>query len=649
MVKRKGTVWKHWTIITEVENNEENSNVKKKTHPSVCCNYCSKTFEQGTSKRMQTHLNSCSKAPDNAKILPKQPPKILETTSTTTSTSIPIAKKQKKNLTNTTIENFIDRMGEEEQDTLEVLLAQALFAAGVPFSFLENDYVIQFFQRLRPAFKLPNRRKLADELLNDVFDEVKAECDEQILQANSLTMVSDGWSDINKQSVQNFVICTPKPLFFDAIYSGEESHTAEWIADKIIQQMEIIGVNKFSAVITDTASVMKAAWKIIEKNHSNIVCLGCNSHIMNLLIGDILKIDQIKFIMENAKKLVNYFKAHVQAAAKLKRIQKENYNKEIALVLPALTRWGTHLACFQSLQKSKTALEQTLMDEKIRKDMDSTLRIYILSDNFWENLNIITKIMEPIVSALKSFESDTSILSTVYSFYKKIMNQINQIDCDFSDKLQDLITKRWKYTYNPIMMVAYMLDPQFLEESKSNGIESTGYKEFTNFINKKFNQEESVKLFAELVSFRNKNSPYDNEIIWKSSDILNSSLWWQSWPNSKLQELAIKILLIPTSSAAAERNFSTFGFIHNKIRNRLKNDRVKKLVYIYGNIRMYNGLLKICSKQKKHISISNFSENEEDNDNSFNNSSNNSSDSDNDSIFGIESNIINLDEEDEDK
>jgi len=35
MVKRKGTVWKHWTIITEVENNEENSNVKKK-NTSFC-------------------------------------------------------------------------------------------------------------------------------------------------------------------------------------------------------------------------------------------------------------------------------------------------------------------------------------------------------------------------------------------------------------------------------------------------------------------------------------------------------------------------------------------------------------------------------------------------------------------------------------
>ncbi|PKB96475.1 hypothetical protein RhiirA5_259558, partial [Rhizophagus irregularis] len=83
---------------------------------------------------------------------------------------------------------------------------------------------------------------------------------------------------------------------------------------------------------------------------------------INLLIGDILKINQIKSIVEVAKKTVNYFKSHVQAAAKLKRIQKENYSKEIALVLPVLTQWESHLTCFQSLQKSKTALEQALMD-----------------------------------------------------------------------------------------------------------------------------------------------------------------------------------------------------------------------------------------------------------------------------------------------
>ncbi|CAG8809753.1 3071_t:CDS:1, partial [Dentiscutata erythropus] len=55
---------------------------------------------------------------------------------------------------------------EEEQESLEFILAQALFATGVSFSFLENPYVIKFFQRIRPAFKLPNRKKLADELVD---------------------------------------------------------------------------------------------------------------------------------------------------------------------------------------------------------------------------------------------------------------------------------------------------------------------------------------------------------------------------------------------------------------------------------------------------------------------------------------------------
>src|SRR6266498_2931146 len=121
--------------------------------------------------------------------------------------------------------------------------------------------------------------------------------------------------------------------------------------------MDIIGIQKFSAVITDTASVMKAAWKIIEGKYSNIICLGCNSHIINLLIGDILKINKIKVIVNNTKMIVKYFRSHIQAAAKLKRIQIENYNKKILLVLPAFTRWDTHFSYFQSLQKSRIAFE----------------------------------------------------------------------------------------------------------------------------------------------------------------------------------------------------------------------------------------------------------------------------------------------------
>jgi hAT family C-terminal dimerisation region len=53
------------------------------------------------------------------------------------------------------------------------------------------------------------------------------------------------------------------------------------------------------------------------------------------------------------------------------------------------------------------------------------------------------------------------------------------------------------------------------------------------------------------------------------------------WP--ALKNLACQIFQLVASSAASERNFSTFGFIHSKVRNCLKEDAVQKLVHIKTN------------------------------------------------------------------
>ncbi|KAI2498122.1 transposase [Fragilaria crotonensis] len=61
--------------------------------------------------------------------------------------------------------------------------------------------------------------------------------------------------------------------------------------------------------------------------------------------------------------------------------------------------------------------------------------------------------------------------------------------------------------------------------------------------------------------------------------------YWQSdgaaWPD--LQRICIKLFTLATSSAASERNFSTMGFVHTKLRNSLAPKTVEKLVYIKSN------------------------------------------------------------------
>ena len=52
----------------------------------------------------------------------------------------------------------------------------------------------------------------------------------------------------------------------------------------------------------------------------------------------------------------------------------------------------------------------------------------------------------------------------------------------------------------------------------------------------------------------------------------------EQWPN--LQKLALQVFSFVASSAASERNFSTFGFVHTKLRNCLSQESVDKLVYI---------------------------------------------------------------------
>ena len=53
-----------------------------------------------------------------------------------------------------------------------------------------------------------------------------------------------------------------------------------------------------------------------------------------------------------------------------------------------------------------------------------------------------------------------------------------------------------------------------------------------------------------------------------------------------LQTLALKLLGQPCSSSCAERNWSTYGFIHSMRRNRITPKRAEDLVFVHSNLRL---------------------------------------------------------------
>ena len=93
----------------------------------------------------------------------------------------------------------------------------------------------------------------------------------------------------------------------------------------------------------------------------------------------------------------------------------------------------------------------------------------------------------------------------------------------------------------------------------------------------------------QLQQFLTRCGEFADERLWtKESLALGGLNWFQAfcYENSVLRDIALRVHSTPTVASAAERNWSVFGFVHSKSRNRLYGHKVEKLVYIYQNMRL---------------------------------------------------------------
>ncbi|KAL4571816.1 hypothetical protein LXL04_018581 [Taraxacum kok-saghyz] len=89
-------------------------------------------------------------------------------------------------------------------------------------------------------------------------------------------------------------------------------------------------------------------------------------------------------------------------------------------------------------------------------------------------------------------------------------------------------------------------------------------------------------------NFSIKSGPFVDLISISSLGTMEPKNWWANFgaQTPLLQTLAFKLLGQPTSSSCAERNWSTYAFIHSLKRNKLTPSRAQDLVYIHNNLRL---------------------------------------------------------------
>ena len=377
-----------------------------------------------------------------------------------------------------------------------------------------------------------------------------------------------------------------------------------------------IGENVVGA-ITDNTAANKRMWQILEQKYPTHFFHGCISHGLHLLVNDIFgakkkepahggvlqfpdgyPFEELQLFSNDCKEVVVFFHNHHVMKAKLKKALAAA--KLSGLVKPAETRWGTLIGCFKSLKAADSILnalvsERDFVNKGTAKQKEKRVEIkqILTNPDFVTKLDESIKILAPIEKYIKIFQSDSVPCSDVYQAFldlEKQMRNLANVEEFKRAYLVKLVQQRFEFMYGDAHGVAYVLDPRYL----GDGMERKLRKEIEDFIYEfptkdgTTNDQQKKQMAEEYTAFRiealneRQQKSFRFKLIGESKTVLQ---WWLAdgtdWP--LLQNLAQRVFSLPASSAASEWNFSTFGFTHSKLINRLDQEKARKLVYIKTN------------------------------------------------------------------
>lgn len=500
------------------------------------------------------------------------------------------------------ISSFLDKMSKKDQDRADEAFARAIYAAGLPLSiFSENPLWNVALNILRPVYKPPTTHSLRKPLLEAEYNRVMNLAKEKIQNAQCLTVILDGWTNIRGDGVVNFLLATPSIVFHKAIVPGENRETGQYIGQELLKVIFEVGSANVYLIVTDNASNMQAAWNIVKSKFPHIFTAGCVVHGLSLLAKDVMRIPQLSAARNKAKKAVKLNKKRVTLAVFRKK-QKENYgNQATSLKMPNPTRFAGDALLFSSLKKNKAALQATVISENV--NIDPLVRNDILDDRFWQDVTIAENLLKPIARGITFLEGDAPNLSLVPRVFMDIKQQImntlhnSSLSSSVCNTILERLAKRIDFTCKDIHKAAYFVDPRFrgeglADEECLNSLEII--KQISTHLNLDINE-----VVANAAMYKSQSGFFSRPILWElaASNDCNPVVWWQGLClNQPLQPVASRLLQLIPSSAGSERNWSSFEHIHSKKRNRLTNERVEKLVAIRSNLYLSDENLGVKNK-----------------------------------------------------
>lgn len=510
-------------------------------------------------------------------------------------------KKSKPNnsftLDNSDLDVSSNELSDDQRKTIDEAIGNFFFRTGIAFRLADSEAFINMIKQLNPTYakgSMVNSKKISGPLLDAQYDNIKHKLFNMMKDQTNLILISDGWTNVRCEHIVNFCIKAPDQhtIFYKSVCTKGIVQDAEGVAKAICEVIDELGPQKFSQVITDNAPVMQAAWRIIEETYSNITANGCSAHGMNLLLKDISKFPQNQEVIKKNEKISQFVRNHHIVKAKYDSKRAE-LGITTTIKAPVATRWYSLSLCAQSLLKSKyvlMSLAENDYDElkEVGEKSKSIAALNMMkSQEFWNKLKKLADILKAPSDSIAKLEADNSSLAFAYEEFGKLYNHFQGQE---NQSIRSKIIERKDFMISDAMKLAYILTPKFAAE----GFYFEGdHEKFINLVEDYSNvkyPEISEDVKNQMINFVTQMSSLTHDLH-RLYFSMTARQYWHSFGRNKYPKLFIiakPIVEMISSSASSERVWSIFKFIHSRLRNRLSDEKLDKLISIYINCAIFD-------------------------------------------------------------
>ncbi|KAF1869270.1 hypothetical protein Lal_00020947 [Lupinus albus] len=441
------------------------------------------------------------------------------------------------------------KMGFASKDAIhkaDLAIARFFYDCCISFNCSNSIFyqpMITAIAAIGPSYKGPTYYAIRSNLLHEMKKEVELLVKNFRSFGNKL--VAPSWLMVGKTKE----ICNLSIFFFvRSVDASDVIKDSKTLCNLFIELVEFVGVTNVVHLVTDNAANYKAGGAMSNEKFSSIFWSPCAAHCLNLILGDIGKMELVSTLVKSVSDITKFVYNHGFLLAWLRKIQGIHEHKHD----------------LQALVTSKD-----FIDSRYYRDKQN-------------DCAIIVNIVAPLIRLLRIVDADERpSLPYVYDGMCRARKIIKNV---FMNK--KIIKQRWdKHLRTKLRCGAYFLNPTFYYDNGNFCIKREDQQGWLDVLQSKVTTSKT-DFFKQSCIYHDKYGSFDNSMVIETVKHLRPDQWWSQFGYSApmVSQLAIKILSQRASSSGCEINWTVFERIHTRKRNKLEHKRLNDIVYVHYNL-----------------------------------------------------------------